>query len=168
MVVRGDLTSKMRARRHWWRAAHPKKNATVKNFTSTDFLGPIRFDSPNGGTSNLRIKKNVNSPFNQIWTVSHVVCWVTFCLFACCGCVSFFVFVLSKLCPFEIRGNSITINNYCILFPRFCFNGKSYHDFSKLWQSGRTDQPTDQQTEQPTDQPTNRRTWGLIGKVHFQ
>ena len=33
------------------------KNATVKNFTSTDFLGPIRFDSPNGGTSNSRIKK---------------------------------------------------------------------------------------------------------------
>ena len=33
------------------------KNATVKNFTSTDFLGPIRFDSPIGGTSNSRIKK---------------------------------------------------------------------------------------------------------------
>ena len=43
------------------------KNDTVKNFTSTDFLGPIftstdflgpiRFDFPNGGTSNLRIKK---------------------------------------------------------------------------------------------------------------
>ena len=34
-----------------------QKNDTVKNFTSTDFLGPIRFDSPNGGTSNSRIKK---------------------------------------------------------------------------------------------------------------
>ena len=33
------------------------KNATVKNFTSTDFLGPIRFNSPNGRTSNSRIKK---------------------------------------------------------------------------------------------------------------
>ena len=43
-------------------ARHPPKNATVKNFTSTDFLGPIKFDSPNGGTSNSRIKKNVNSP----------------------------------------------------------------------------------------------------------
>ena len=37
-----------------------KKNTTVNNFTSTDFLGPIRFNSPNGGTSNSRIKKNVN------------------------------------------------------------------------------------------------------------
>ena len=43
---------------------HPPKNATVKNFTSTDILGPIKFDSPNGGKSNSRIKKNVNSPFN--------------------------------------------------------------------------------------------------------
>ena len=42
---------------------HTLKNATVKNFTSTDSLGPIRFDSPNGGTSNSRIK-NVNSPFD--------------------------------------------------------------------------------------------------------
>ena len=33
-----------------------KKNTTVNNFTSTDFLGPIRFNSPNGGTSNSRIK----------------------------------------------------------------------------------------------------------------
>ena len=41
------------------------KNATLKNFTSTDFLGPIRFDSPNGGTFNSRIK-NVNSPFKLL------------------------------------------------------------------------------------------------------
>ena len=33
------------------------KNDTVKNFTSTDFLGPIKFDSQNGGTSKSRIKK---------------------------------------------------------------------------------------------------------------
>ena len=46
-------------------ARHPPKNATVKNFTSTDFLGPVKFDSPNGGTSNSRIKKNVNSPFKK-------------------------------------------------------------------------------------------------------
>ena len=38
-------------------ARHPPKNATVKNFTSSDFLGPIKFDSPNGGTSNSLIKK---------------------------------------------------------------------------------------------------------------
>ena len=38
-------------------ARHPQKNATVKNFTSTDFLEPIRFVSPNGGTSISRIKK---------------------------------------------------------------------------------------------------------------
>ena len=46
-------------------AWHPPKNATVKNFTSTDFLGPIQFDSPNGGTSISWIKKNVNSPFKN-------------------------------------------------------------------------------------------------------
>ena len=39
------------------RTMHTPKNATVKNFTSTDFLGPIRFDSPNGGTFNSLIKK---------------------------------------------------------------------------------------------------------------
>ena len=43
-------------------ARHTSKNATVKNFTSTDFLGPIRFDSPNGGTFNSLIKK-MKSPF---------------------------------------------------------------------------------------------------------
>ena len=46
-------------------ARHPPKNATMKNFTSTDFLGPIKFDSPNGGTSISRTKKNVNSPFKS-------------------------------------------------------------------------------------------------------
>ena len=34
-----------------------KNNALVKNFTSTDFLVPIRMDSSNGGTSDSRIKK---------------------------------------------------------------------------------------------------------------
>ena len=38
---------------------HTQKNATMKNFTSTDFLGPIKFDSPNGGTSISRIKKKM-------------------------------------------------------------------------------------------------------------
>ena len=48
------------------------KNATVKNFTSTDFLVPIRMDSSNGGTSNSRIKKkNVNSPFKTLKTVDN-------------------------------------------------------------------------------------------------
>ena len=47
-------------------ARHTLKNATVKNFTSTKFLRPIKFDSSNGGTSNSRIKKNVNSPFKDI------------------------------------------------------------------------------------------------------
>ena len=36
--------------------------ATVKDFTSTDFLGPIRFDFPNGGTSNSRKKKTWTLP----------------------------------------------------------------------------------------------------------
>ena len=40
----------------------PEKNATAKNFTSTDFLGPIKFDSPNGGTSNSPIKKMLTLP----------------------------------------------------------------------------------------------------------
>ena len=53
-------------------ARHTSKNATVKNFTSTDFLGPIKFDSPNGGTSNSRIKKNVNSPFNVSFGVNYL------------------------------------------------------------------------------------------------
>ena len=53
-------------------ARHPPKNATVKNFTSTDFLGPIKFDSPNGGTSTSRMKKNVNSPFKHLLFCSKV------------------------------------------------------------------------------------------------
>ena len=50
-------------------ARHPPKNATVKNFTSTEFLGPIKFDSPNGGTtSNSRIKKKWTLPLKKWWT----------------------------------------------------------------------------------------------------
>ena len=45
---------------------HTPKNATMKNFTSTDFLGPIRFDSPNGGTSNSWIKKTWTLPLTKL------------------------------------------------------------------------------------------------------
>ena len=38
------------------------KNATVKNFTSTDFLGSIRFDSPIGGGGHP-IRKYINMNF---------------------------------------------------------------------------------------------------------
>ena len=41
-----------------------QKNALLKNFTLTDFFGPIWLDSPNWGTYNSR-KKIVNSPFNS-------------------------------------------------------------------------------------------------------
>ena len=46
-------------------ARHPPKNTPVKNFTSTDFLGPIKFDSPIWGDIQFANKKNVNSPFKK-------------------------------------------------------------------------------------------------------
>ena len=53
MLVHGgemSLNGKKRAQRHQWRWGSPKI-ALVKIFTSSDFLGPIRLDSPNLGTS---------------------------------------------------------------------------------------------------------------------
>ena len=46
-----------------------------------DFLGPIKFDSPNGGTSNSRIKKNVNSPFKTDVPKMLSACYQPECIF---------------------------------------------------------------------------------------
>ena len=55
--------------RFYGKTVHPALSITLgapkkcyrEKFYFDGFLGPIRFDSPNGGTS----KKNVNSPFKK-------------------------------------------------------------------------------------------------------
>ena len=66
-MMKSDIWSYLVVRWFEWQKCAPSvinnvgrtpKNATVKKFTSTDFLEPIMFDSSNRATSNSRIKKN--------------------------------------------------------------------------------------------------------------